>query len=248
MEQSLQHGEPAFFQARIRQDCCEGYQPLRRRGAKSIRGLIVAAPCRSERQKVLCHMKLQLSILPALHYDNESQRIRDSTEVWAAENLYCANCGGPLDLSPANTKTKDFDCARCGESFQLKSMSRPIAGTVLGASYLTTRRSIEEGSHPSIIVLSYDRTSLKVHDVQIVHRAGISSTCIRPRKPLRATAGRAGWQGCDWLLGQLPPSAKIDVVQNGTEVPKKEVMKRWRETADLFHEKLDCPDRIPRSP
>jgi type II restriction enzyme len=176
-------------------------------------------------------MNLHISILPAFFYTSTSQMVRVATEDWAAENLYCASCAGTLIEYGANTKTRDFRCAHCQEEFQLKSTTKGLKRSLSGAEYSTTLRSISGGCHPSMILLRYELSSMEVKEVQIVHRRGITSACVSPRKPLSASARRAGWQGCIYLLDQMPPSVRIDVVKNGTVVPQDEVMMKWQVAA-----------------
>jgi type II restriction enzyme len=51
---------------------------------------------------------------------------------------------------------------------------------------------------------------------------------IQKRKELSRDARRAGWVGSNILLGNLPHNARIPIVEDCTEVPKKEVREMWR--------------------
>jgi type II restriction enzyme len=56
---------------------------------------------------------------------------------------------------------------------------------------------------------------------------------IEQRKPLSATAKRAGWIGSNILLNQIPESGKIFIVRGGQPVPKHSVLAKWKRTLFL---------------
>jgi type II restriction enzyme len=43
---------------------------------------------------------------------------------------------------------------------------------------------------------------------------------IQERKPLSPSARRAGWIGCNLLLGGIPPEGRITIIENGISVPR----------------------------
>ena len=76
---------------------------------------------------------LQLPVHLASGYKSSSQIARVITEPWAADNLFCLNCGGKLDECATNTKTTDLICVICGEGYQLKSQKTKFGNYILGA-------------------------------------------------------------------------------------------------------------------
>jgi type II restriction enzyme len=62
---------------------------------------------------------------------------------------------------------------------------------------------------------------------------------IEERKPLAATARRAGWIGSNILLDRVPESGKIHIVQNGTVRAKELVLAEWQKTLFLRNESPD---------
>ena len=50
---------------------------------------------------------------------------------------------------------------------------------------------------------------------------------------MAATARRAGWVGCNIVLGEIPDSGKIFYVRDGLPLPRREVMEKWRATLFL---------------
>lgn len=161
-------------------------------------------------------------------YKSASQKARILTEAWASDNLVCSSCGGILSLLPANSRTSDFRCQSCGETYQLKSQSKPFGKKILGAEYNTTIQAIRAGRHPSLILLQYDLNDLSIQQVRILHRSWITEQSIIPRRPLGAQARRAGWQGCLLALESIPSTAFVNVVRNGSASPPQIVRSQWQ--------------------
>lgn len=172
-------------------------------------------------------MNTSLPLHLAKGYKSRSQIARVTTEAWARDNLYCPSCGAALITCPPNTKSKDFDCIQCGEAFQLKSSTKAFVGRLAGADYATELACIRSGKHPSLILLRYTQETMRVSDVQVVHRSCITPSCITPRKPLAVGARRAGWQGFMLELGQIPSSARVDMILGGQTKPRSTVNQKW---------------------
>ena len=60
---------------------------------------------------------------------------------------------------------------------------------------------------------------------------------IEKRKPLADTAKRAGWVGCNILLGSIPESGKVYYVRDGKESQTEDVLGKWQKTLFLREEK-----------
>jgi type II restriction enzyme len=56
---------------------------------------------------------------------------------------------------------------------------------------------------------------------------------------LAATARRAGWIGSNILIGRVPESGKIHIVQNGVVREKELVLQEWQKTLFLRSESLE---------
>jgi type II restriction enzyme len=63
---------------------------------------------------------------------------------------------------------------------------------------------------------------------------------IEQRKPLSASAKRAGWIGSNILLDQIPESGKIFIVRGGQLVPKQSVLAKWKRTLFLRGQDQDA--------
>jgi type II restriction enzyme len=150
------------------------------------------------------------------NYKSLAQRARVVSEAWGEKNLYCPNCASPsLIRFPAGTEAIDYSCPRCASPFQLKSQSRPLSGRIVDAAYDAMRRAVERASTPNLVALHYDPSKWVVCNLVLIPRFVFSLSCIEKRPPLRATARRHGWVGCNILLSNIPPDARIPMVTNG---------------------------------
>lgn len=170
-------------------------------------------------------------------YRSASQVARLSTERWTLENLYCAACGADLSPYPASTPLYDFHSPDCRERFQLKASRREFGNTVLDSEFHTALKGVMQDSYPSLILLHYDPMEWVVSDLQLVHRACITTSCLIPRKALGPGTRRAGWQGCLISLAEVPALGRIDVIRNGVVRPQSEVLSQWKKSNRLLETK-----------
>lgn len=144
--------------------------------------------------------------------------------MWGRENLYCPNCQAPfLRPTPNNTAAFDFACPNCELSYQLKSKSSPIGERIVDAAYEAMTRAIREDRTPNLYALHYNRDSWQVRNLILVPHFAFSASAIEPRKPLAANARRAGWVGCNIVLQNIPPDARIRLVADGVPLPPQQV-------------------------
>jgi type II restriction enzyme len=149
-------------------------------------------------------------------YKSNSQRARIATEAWGAENLYCLNCDSDeLSCSPRNTAAVDYVCPDCDASFQLKAQSHSFGGKIVDAAYATMLEKIRQDQTPNLIALHYELAGWKVRNAFLVPHFAFSISAIEKRPPLASTARRAGWIGCNILLTEIPPDARIALIVNG---------------------------------
>jgi type II restriction enzyme len=173
-------------------------------------------------------VQLQLPVDRIENYRSASQRARVATEAWAAEELFCPSCpADSLDVLPANTRAHDFACPRCNSFFQLKSQSKHFGTRIVDAEYHTMLRAIREDRTPNLLALEYSPDSWKVANLFVIPHFAFSESMVEMRKPLAATARRAGWTGCNLLLGAVAPDARISYVSDGKPVPPKIVREQF---------------------
>jgi len=152
----------------------------------------------------------------AARFRSPSQRARVISEGWGDRNLYCPRCDSPrLEASSANTQAVDFICPKCAACFQLKSQSRPLSRRIVDSAYAVMRRAIEQGQTPHLFALHYAPASWRVRDLMLIPSFALTLSCLERRKPLRSTARRRGWVGCNILLSGVPADARIMVIANG---------------------------------
>jgi type II restriction enzyme len=147
--------------------------------------------------------------------------------------MFCAACDSPsIGQTSPNTPAIDFVCERCGEPFQLKSSRLPFSNRVVDGSYEAMLRAIREDRTPNILLLQYS-SDWRIDNLELLPRFCFSESFVQKRKPLSATARRAGWVGCNLLLGQLLPDARIGVVIDSITAESSEVRRRFAKLRPL---------------
>ena len=83
-----------------------------------------------------------------------------------------------------------------------------------------------------------------------------SAEIVEKRRPLSATAQRAGWTGSNILLNRIPDAGRIFVVRDGRRVEKETVIATWQKTLFLRNadisargwllEVMNCVEQIGR--
>lgn len=106
-----------------------------------------------------------------------------------------------LQKYKTNEKSKDVKCENCASELQIKATKatkkKQSCLKLLGAEYKTTCASIKEQNvHYLVFLYTEKGESFEINDIVFIHREHINDGCVIPRKPLSATARRAGWQGC----------------------------------------------------
>jgi len=161
-------------------------------------------------------------------YESPSQRARVLTETWTGENLYCPACpSDSLESVPTGKRVVDFVCVRCDERYQLKSQNHPFGVRVLDSAYEPKVQALRRGTIPNFLFLHYDPARFVVLNLFVVPKYFMSESVIEQRRPLSERARRRGWIGSTILLGNLPPDARIPIIEDGQEVQKSVVRNLW---------------------
>jgi hypothetical protein len=170
-------------------------------------------------------------------YSSGSQKARAWTEAWVGAWAYCPHCGNAkISTFPKNSPLADFFCTSCSEEFELKSQKRKFGAKVLDGEFNTKCERLAASNNPNLLLMNYDLKSLAVVNLFIVPKHFVVREIIEERKPLAATARRAGWVGSKILLDRIPDSGKIHIVQNGIIRAKKSVLAEWQKTLFLREE------------
>jgi type II restriction enzyme len=176
-----------------------------------------------------------------LPYSSGSQSARAWTETWVSTWAYCPHCGNAkMSQFPNNSPVADFLCSSCNEEFELKSQKSKFGVKVADGAYKTKCERLDASNNPNLLLMNYDLKSLAVVNLFIVPKHFFVRDIIEQRKPLAATARRAGWTGSNILLGKVPEAGKIHIVQNGVIRPKEIVLGEWQKTLFLRKQSLDA--------
>ena len=201
-------------------------------------------------------MNLHLNINLADLYKSNSQKARILTEDWAKQNTYCPNCGDlKLYKFENNLPVADFFCKYCNEEFELKSKRGQMVGTKINdGAYSTMIERINSENNPNFFFLTYDNVNWNVINFMIIPKHFFVTDIIEKRKPLAATAKRAGWVGCNIELKKIPQNGRIFLVKNSKIINQKAVLSEWKRTLFLKNKKgssrgwildiMNCIDRI----
>ena len=156
------------------------------------------------------------------------------TEGWVAEQMFCPNCGERrIEKHKANNPAADFHCKECREEFELKSQKTKFGRRIVDGALATMMSRLERGKAANLLIMRYDRDRAEVTDLTVVPKQFFVPAIIEPRKPLAATARRAGWQGCNILLSDVPEAGKIWLVHDSVMRDPDEAVAAWKSTLFL---------------
>ena len=200
---------------------------------------------------------MRLNISLADGYKAASQKSRVVTEDWVARNMFCPICGKPvLSHYENNRPVADFYCDNCKSDFELKSKeskSGRFAAKIPDGAYTTMIERITSLQNPNFFFLTY--AGSMVSNFVLVPNHFFVPEIIEKRPPLGANARRAGWEGCNINLQEIPETGKIYIIQNGIETDKSRVVDCYARTKMLKTNKLEsrgwmmdvlkCIERIP---
>jgi len=173
-------------------------------------------------------------------FDSPSQSARIWTERWIRDWAFCPNCGNAkLTQFESNRPLADFSCTSCKEEYELKSKKGKFGAKVVDGAFHAKCKRLESNNSPSLFLLNYDRARLEVANLVVVPRHFFVRDIIEERKPLAATARRAGWIGSNILLHRIPSAGRISIVENGVIQSREAVLDQWQKTLFLRDAGLD---------
>ncbi len=144
------------------------------------------------------------------------QALGERGESLVVKRCSCPRCKRSRTLRrlPPNFRCADIVCDFCGFLAQVKTSSRKDIDTLPsrlpGAAWGPQKERMDAGIYfPLFIVLVASSRSYSIFylsaDLQ-------PAKMFRPRKKLSADAKRAGWQGVEIDLSQIPPGAAVRLV------------------------------------
>ena len=170
-------------------------------------------------------MNLDLQVNLGAKFHSKSQIARVLTEDWFERNMFCPRCGHPKCEHFENNKpVAVFFCPRCESQYELKSKNGLISSKYTDGAYEKMIERITSGKSPDFFFLSYSLINCVVTDFLFVPNHFFIPDVIEKRPPLAPTARRAGWVGCNILLGKIPIQGRIDVIKTGQITSKERVV------------------------
>ena len=202
-------------------------------------------------------MDLQLDSSGVEGYHSGTQIARVLTERWVKENMYCPHCGNPhISQFENNRPVADFYCPACRNEYELKSKNGNLGNKITDGAYETMIARITGNQNPDFLFMSYAKADCRVWNLMLIPKHFFVPAVIERRKPLPPTAHRAGWVGCNILIGQIPQQGRISIVSNGCIADAAAVIhcvnaRRRLETGDLncrgwLMDVLNCINRLPQ--
>ena len=176
-------------------------------------------------------------------YKSNSQRARVATEAWGLDESLLPELRVRLVWRhrPPICRLIDYSCLNCRAPFQLKAQSRVLAGRIVDAAYSAMVRAIREDRTPNLFALHYEPVAWKVANLILIPHFAFPLSAIEKRKPLSPSARRAGWVGCNILLGAIPLDARIHVVSGGKPAAPADVRAQYARIRPL--EKIKAQQR-----
>ncbi len=178
---------------------------------------------------------IQCDISLATNYSGATQKARVISEGWVEANGYCLACDGD-QLTPTrrNTRARDFVCKDCSHPYELKSTAGRFGKRVLDGAYSTMIKRVKESTTPTFLLMEYT-PSWSINSLFAIHHLLITPSSIERRKPLAATAQRAGWVGCNISLSNIPPEGRIPVIQDGYLISRSQTRANFALVDRLAH-------------
>ncbi len=184
-------------------------------------------------------MDLQFDETLAASYHSGTQKIRVMSEGWAAKNMFCPCCGNPhIQRRQNNEPVADFQCVACGAVFELKSKKGALGNKIADGAYGTMIERITGVRNPNLLVMTYS-PNLSVTDMLMIPKFFFVPSVIEKRKPLAATARRAGWIGCDILIRDIPAQGKISMIENGKVADIGKVVQTYQSIEKLKTDNME---------
>jgi type II restriction enzyme len=128
----------------------------------------------------------------------------------------------------------------CAEEYELKSQKTKFGAKIVDGAFRTMSERLAASNNPNLLLLNYDLKLLSVTNAFVVPKHFFVREIVEKRKPLAATARRAGWVGCNILLNQIPSFGKIFFVRAGQPQSKDLVLAQWKRTLFLREEPAEA--------
>ncbi|CDX19130.1 Type-2 restriction enzyme DpnI [Mesorhizobium sp. ORS 3359] len=167
-------------------------------------------------------------------YNSRSQNARVWTEEWAAQWLYCPNCGNAqLTRFTANLPVADLFCGSCSDQYELKSKKSEFGSKIANGAYGKKIERLASNTNPNFILLKYNSERREVVSVCMIPKHFFTPDIVEARPPLGPHARRAGWIGSNIVISHIPDAGRIYLVRDGIVTPRELVVSAWQRTRFL---------------
>jgi type II restriction enzyme len=154
-------------------------------------------------------------------YHSPSQLIRNITESWFKDNMYCPFClTSSIKAFGNNHAVSDYYCNICREEFQLKSKKNKFGKVITDGEYNKMIEAIYSHKTPNFFFLSYSANIEYINNLILVPKEFIVPSVIQKRKPLSIHAKRSGWTGCNIAIGSIPDKGKVFTIKDSKPIEK----------------------------
>jgi type II restriction enzyme len=107
------------------------------------------------------------------------------------------------------------------------------------AAYDKMREAVLTGRFPNLLALHYDPNLWKVRNLTLIPHFAFSLSAVKKRPPLKETAERHGWVGCNIILSNIPQDVRIHLVANGIIAKPADVRRQYRRLRPLVELKVE---------
>jgi type II restriction enzyme len=101
------------------------------------------------------------------------------------------------------------------------------------------KETITSGNTPNLLALHYDSESWRIQNLILIPHFAFSLAAVKKRPPLKDTARRHGWVGCNIILSNIPSDARISIVANGLVANPSDVRRQYRRLRPLAELKVE---------
>ena len=201
-------------------------------------------------------MQLDFNIELVRNYHSASQVARILTENWVTDNMFCPRCGNAhIRHFENNRPVADFFCPMCKNEYELKSKNGNLGNKIADGAYETMIERITGNENPDFFIMSYAKENFRIVDLVFIPKYFFVPSIVEKRKPLKETARRAGWVGCNILIDRIPEQGRINIISNGVASDAASVVEKVEKNAQLqinniesrnwMIDVLNCINRVP---
>lgn len=172
-------------------------------------------------------MELNFDVSIIKNYKSNSQIARLLTEHWVKQNMYCPRCGNlHIQQFENNRPVADFFCPFCNNEYELKSKDGSLGQKIVDGAYETMIERITGNQNPDFFFMNYSAIDYTVKNLILIPKHFFVPNIIEKRTPLAQTARRAGWVGCNIVIGKVPEQGKISIISNGKIIEPSRVIEK----------------------